>query len=447
MAVENKYADRDFEILEAVLITERDVVSEIELLNVIYEIEIYEHLEKPYITGYMTFVDSHAIIEEIDIQGIEKFQLTFKSTRSDYIIKKDFRITGIQKQIKGNEKLELTILNIIEEHAYVSECLNINRAYNGSPTDIISQIITSELDKNLNSSIDIAQGNIRVIVPNMTPLDAAMWIKNKATSPDGLPFYLYSVLAENTLRFHDLGSLLVRPPINAGLPYRYAQASTGTPGEEKYRIIEAYSFKNQENMLKVVNDGYVGSENIYYDITKGRELTINYNAKKDLFDMLRERGYLSSNQTRYNFPPEAEIRAGEKIGEHVNRRKSSVVASETYRFGKTVGQQTSLGDYKTKIIGDSVKPYLDKSHIKLRVPGRDFITGSGSRDGEHHLTIGNVIKVNFQSARQDIETTVEDLKKSGNYLIYGAHHTFKLNKLETVLLCVKLSQLVNREVA
>ena len=89
MAVENKYADRDFEILEAVLITERDIVSEIELLNVIYEIEIYEHLEKPYITGYLAFVDTHAIIEELDIQGIEKFQLTFKSTRSDYIIKKD----------------------------------------------------------------------------------------------------------------------------------------------------------------------------------------------------------------------------------------------------------------------------------------------------------------------------------------------------------------------
>ena len=47
--------------------------------NVITDIEIFEHISKPYVTGSLIMTDTERVLERFDIQGVETFTLKIQS--------------------------------------------------------------------------------------------------------------------------------------------------------------------------------------------------------------------------------------------------------------------------------------------------------------------------------------------------------------------------------
>jgi len=73
----------------------------------------------------------------------------------------------------------------------------------------------------------------------------------------------------------------------------------------------------------------------------------------------------------------------------------------------------------------------------ITVKGREFITGN------NNYTIGKTIRVIFLDTDPTADKTTgrKDLKKSGDYIIVGAKHSFNGTEISTELLCGKIAAL------
>ena len=72
--------------------------------------------------------------------------------------------------------------------------------------------------------------------------------------------------------------------------------------------------------------------------------------------------------------------------------------------------------------------------LTMVVDALDFI------DGDKHSTIGNLISIEIPTSRPETVGSTIDKKKSGEYLMLSAKHTFKTEKYDLSLTCVKLGR-------
>ena len=182
--------------LERAVVTSSAFVegAELELKNVITDIEIYEHLDKAYLTGNVLMVDDAGVYNSVDFSGMEKLSLKFTLPGADAVpIEKDFIIEKTVKNARGNDNSAAVLFHIVEEHAFNSTLVNVNKAYSGKPVDIIQSIIKDNLNREFSEPAELdAQESMRVIIPDLHPIEAAKWVRDRATTIDGLPFYCFS---------------------------------------------------------------------------------------------------------------------------------------------------------------------------------------------------------------------------------------------------------------
>jgi hypothetical protein len=438
MTVLNIENQRGFTILSAILSTDRTDQS-VDIAGSILDFDIYEHLDKPYLTANFIFSDQYGLVELIDMQGVEKLALKIESINKN-IISKDFRIVKISKATKGNDRGETVFLDAVEEHAYISNAINVNKAYVGSPGSIIKTIAKEQLDKVVMVNNETYQGNMKVIVPNKNPIEAMKWFQQRATNQDGLPYYIYSTLYDNNLIFDHLGTMLTREPNNIDKPYVYSQAPSGYNNNTKeYYTIESYKYENIENMFSMINKGFAGAQYEFFNLSDGFPQKAEFNAKEDIFDNIKNKNYLNQNQNHYNYPTSTKIK-DKDLSKQKAKYISRITAGNTFTgYGdfKTYGEEATDTAYKKNIIGDALKYYLTKSPLSISVNGTPFLMDGGN------LTIGTVIRLKFFDSNIAVDRTNMDIgidtKKSGDYIIYAARHSFKVEKYDINLLCTKIA--------
>ena len=80
----NDQSGSDWFISKALLTAPR-ALADFDIRNVITDVEIFEHIEKPFITGTIILVDVERVIERFDIQGAESLELELQRTSSNQI--------------------------------------------------------------------------------------------------------------------------------------------------------------------------------------------------------------------------------------------------------------------------------------------------------------------------------------------------------------------------
>ena len=98
------------------------------------------------------------------------------------------------------------------------------------------------------------------------------------------------------------------------------------------------------------------------------------------------------------------------------------------------GKQGESGGYKNQMIARTLDALMKINPLVLTVNGADFLSGTDS------TTIGNKIRVKFPRNVDDRESEFQfDPKKSGDYLIYSARHSFRGDSYTVNLTGMKLS--------
>lgn len=431
----------EYQIIKAEIRSDRADAG-IDIKNVITDIAIYEHIEKPYLTAKIVFTDQHNIVQDLDFQGGEKLILKLahtEETLSGYEISKEFLIDNIENIIKADERSETVMINCTEYHMFESTVLNVNKAYTGSASSIIRKILRDFLDKSVAITSADAVNDMKVIVPNMHPIEACMWLKQRMTSFDGMPYYFFSAMGVDNLILKDLGTILdERIPINADRPYIYAPSvNSDEISMQKYYAIQSFSYRDGENLIRLIEKGLVGAQYSFYDTLTALPQVSHFDIETDILKGLTIDKRLGGQNTRHVYGSDYAVN-GTRLTQYNSKVISEISSSGAYTQANirnnSYNSETLSSSYKKKTISNALREFMSKAPLEISVKSREFLTGDAN------YSVGKLIRIIFldNTPERDEQRAVIDHKMSGDYLICAAKHDLNNYRGITKLLCGKL---------
>ena len=423
-------------VLDSVQIFSSRSTIPVEIANVVSDLDIFEHLDTPFLTAQIAFADESNLMGRLDLQGAEYVVIKIKpNVAAEPVIEKRFVIETVLSETKVNETSEMVILSLYEDILFKSNFKNVNKSYSGSPVQMIKDIAEEFLDKGvIQEGESTFQNRMKLIVPNLDPLKAIAWIKNRMTTSDGVPDFIYSTLGVNKLIVNDLLTMIDKEPINSSKPFMYASSpniAEEEQGGKSYLPITSYTEEQKENMFEMIQQGLVGAQYQFYDAFTSQVHKHNFNFKKDIIDKLP-----STKEKTYNFA-EYEI-DGDVLNKIQSQRITQIGGSGAYNNGlaspKSYNEEKESSDYAKKVIGNVMKQHLLKAPITIKVPGVGFMKP------DYNMTIGNTLRIYFLKNRpaDSRSTNNWDMKKSGDYLMYATKHSFTLERYDISITCAKM---------
>ncbi len=438
--------------IDSVLFSSPRIREPIELRLNVTDIDIYESLDKPYLTGEIVFVDSNNFIENADILGAETITIAISSNRNrTATIVKNFFISKITHQQRVNDNTQVVLIHIIEDILHISNLINVNRFYEGTGTEILEKVCGEFLGKELTSFRTDLQ-KYKLIVPNLDPLQTCKWITNHLTTVDGFPFYLYSTFVGNKVVLRDLVSLITSAPLNLDQPYQWSQSAVQSHEEGvQRRTIHAFKIgKNSEDLFSIIQKGLIGGKYSYLDIAADNEeveTQFLFDIVEDVLKPALGNQAIPASQANVGYTPKFQL-GSTPYNQIPSRHISQIGGSNPFRITKlpddpeelpqfplALGEAYDEAFYKLFVIRRAMDNLLKKSAITINVNGIDFI------DGDKHSTIGNQLRCRFQHSNPEIPFSSRnewDTKLSGDYLIYRTRHVIKKERYDMAHTMVKI---------
>lgn len=417
----------------------------IDIRPVVTDLDIFEHMDKPWLTGLLSFQDTSNLLAGIGVNTGDRVEIKIRRNEEpmDVFVHKFFRVDKIVEKIrKGqNENTQVVILHLVEEVWYESNAINVNKSYEGKPYQIIESILNSYLtDRDLIGPESEVQ-EMKVIVPNMTPLDAICWIKNRATTNEGFPLFLFSSLSHDSLVFLDLEYMLRQQTWNektGGKPFNNFQSSQSDKNILQRRTIRHFEQQSTNDFQKLINKGLYGARHQYLDVTTMYPHKIDYNHQTDINDKVREKGVsgtpLVSSHYKVHQSKLIEMQKHKDTEGVGNRVITQIGGTNAYNSTPSLNESNKTSFYKNVSVSRAMKTLLSYDSITVVVDGHDFTYDSMN-------TIGTLHTFEFKSTLPDAEEKEKSTDKllSGNYIIYAAKHSFKVEGYDVTLTATKLT--------
>jgi len=438
----------DVKIESVILDTDR-LQEDYEISPIVSEINIFENVDLPYLTGNILISDTTQLFTRVGFQGTERITMTLRINGDDTAkpITKTFIVTDV-KVVPAQDTAEVMLLNLIEDHAFLDRLVTVSKAYDGKPEIITAKILKDGLGRDVEVPKDFvgsASSSMRVVVPNMSPLNAARWMKDRIVSTNGMPFFLYSTLNGPNLFLTDLEYMLAENPINQTRPYAYGQAfnrwSASRTVLDQARNIESYSLPKSENMYGLAASGVLNSTYEFVDTVKKRDARFSSVkvSMEDVLDRMVSSGIITDDQRGPIYDSQFTIN-DKTIAEYNPSVLTQITPSNTFTGHANYYESEDIEQQKLKSIARALRYYLLKSPIEISMPGFDYL-GRGDNS-----TIGRQISVNFLKNDPNIllgDAEALDKKRSGKYLIYACRHIIRPEKYMVTMACVKLANQQN----
>lgn len=393
------------------------------------EINLYESLFNPYITGEIMVADTGGISNQIRASGQETVTIELY-VEDDAVLQREFVIYSVKKQIKGiNSASSIYIYSIIEKHGFFSFFQRINKSFNGNISGIIYNVFRSELygltgDDSIENDIEKkllsaenfedAYQTVKVISPNKTPLGFCMWLAKRATTEYGEPFFLYSSLKEGP-QFKSLGSLLSASPINDGKPYRYSQVYTATNFiDEIHRILEI-DVPETDNSIALAKAGAFGV--LYQSIDpffKSNDRTV-YEYKFNQDEYFKQKKAADRTLAEFNIYDEnfrigpkssvlgdKTVVEGQTLAELNSQIHAQINTSFMFEDFNSYDEEPNIERHIYKMRRSSDIAFLNKQKMTVVIPGYNML------NQKTNTSIGKIIDVRIPSDITHVATPDED---------------------------------------
>ena len=127
---------------------------EIELKEVVAEFNIFEDINKSYLTASVLIGDDTGIMDEVKIKGDETVTLIIsknpKIADPEPYFRLDFKVVSIIRQEKTADRAEVLSLNLISVHGYNNSVVKISKSYTGRLELISKSILRNFLNVELS---------------------------------------------------------------------------------------------------------------------------------------------------------------------------------------------------------------------------------------------------------------------------------------------------------
>lgn len=443
----------DYKIMSAIISTDRLGTFEFDVTSSIVDLQINEDMSTLGLHGNVTILDDANLLAVVDFQGTEYIHLEM-SLQSDVQrpLKKTFLLSELETSQKGNDQSEILIFTLESVEDYLNSLTNVNKSYDGTPAEIIQKIAKDSfgLEKEVKTNNKLFQGNMRVIIPNWSPFKAMRWIADRSTSDLGLPYFLYSVLGDDKIRFLDLQTLLEGQPLNS-IPYRYNQGAAQNLSDQNVSAqqynIKSYQVNNTENTVGIADAGGISGEYRFIDTTTFQDNKFNYNIK-DVYKKLAKNSNLFNEGKTPNLDTEFKIK-DKRLDEFNTIRVTQIGTSKVYSDIASYHENMTPADHSQKAKSMSYHKFIQKSAMEIVIPGLSMYYSGGEKFS--NVSIGNLIDVEFldnepKQAGATLSENAPDGKRSGIYLIAACKHMIQNNQGKFKYDCVlRILKLANRD--
>lgn len=442
-----------------------------DIRNIVVEIDIFEHLEKPYLTGNILLINDNDLYSVFNFNGIQSIKLGFRlPEKNSKTIVKRFYIDRTVQDIKATDRESALLFHLIEDIGYVSEYVNINKVFEGKGSEIIRKVVSSYFDRKVYfvGEVEIIepQKPLKIVVPNLTPLETTSWVLDRMSAEDGSPFYLYSTLSGaevsrdklNTGLFLKNWQTMVNQVNRSNYPFIYSSAEvnrSNTSIDQQMFIIQNHYDEESSDLTSLNDSGFVNSKFLFHDINTNTtyipgydEQTINYGENRTLpygkrwtakafFEKALGNTKLSGavvdkypidGRIPYSLTTSPNTR--DDANPLISQRPESRVVAQVFSSATHDPAYYSYleglndGEHLTKINSKALKNWSMFSPLTFTVPGRLFLSGTVN------TTIG--VKYQLQFVSGVGEQARIDNHRSGDYLIYAARHVFSRDGGHTV---------------
>ena len=443
MNTESQYRFKKIEIT-----SERWGDVQIDISGSVVELNIYEHIEKPYLTGNLLFVDSHQFKSYKGITGTERVSIEINTAAKETITKK-FIITSVTKEVSANERTDVRLLQLVEEHAFLSSIKKFSKSYRGPSSKIIGSILAGHLGKEINVSRVGGEKEIRVVIPYLTPLDACEWIRDGMTTAGGSPYFLHASMNNDNVSLVALDKLLEKDSWNEDLPYTYglpAHSVEGEvrPGSQLQRDlfkIQNIQATNMENTLQLAMGGAVGAEINTLDVTIGEQNYSGQVTSKDTIKRLLSKVKTDPGASALNYFAEMELGVDNLPYKTLEQHPSRVFATITADVYDDVDsynheRHDARARYRNKLKAAQLKRVLLNNAYDVQVAGVPFAA-------IEEAGVGSNIDIQYAVSTVDTPNMRDiDPERSGKFMIYKARHQFAAGKYTVSMSVVKLTRTV-----
>lgn len=410
----------------------------VEISNSVLDIDIFESIDKPYLTAVMSFVAQEGTFEMLTLSGGERVSISL-SVRDGELIKKSFYLDKVVRSEKIKDDQEHYIAHLVEDIGFLSKTQNVNVSYEGHGGEIIAKIAKDFLKRSVVEEGLGERQYMKLIVPNLNPIEALHWIKNRLSTDKGFPFYLFSSLGSEDLELADLQYLLSQPVINYDVPYSFTESSisnTEPMGKIQRRTILSYQTKDTSNIFSMLDKGVIGSQYSYINVSEPRgskktedflfdiDVEVNDTLKKT--NVVRESSILEVLQYDWS---RSEV--------PVSKRITQIAGTEAHPKWLSFSECHDASGHKAKVTSLAMSNLLTKNPMLISVNGYDFL------DGVSNTSVGRKIKMlflldkSFAEGQETVDTTF-DKNKSGDFLIFGCKHSIRQESYTVAMSVVKI---------
>ena len=439
-------ADRDFDLGASP--GKESFAEPLNLKLMVAELNLFESIEKGYITSTLGVVDDLGLLTEVvQLQGTERIKIKIVALGEgleDDEIELNMKVVSIVSSARQNDFSSIYYINCISPYAYTDAAVKISRSYTGKMEDISEYVLKDFLNvgvvkdpKFWAPGTESIQDETKIILPYISPLETTEWLMERTTGKDGSPFFAWSNvhLQEGEDEYLYYGHL--KTMLNEG--YKIAKGdesyqfrySIGVFGgsEVKYKntrntILDYKYSSDTENTLKMINQGTVGSNITNLDAYTTQKMDRHFNLEEYL-------KVLDGGDELFSTVLDEDAKltvSGKKssVTDLNARSRATITSYGTYEWTSSYHDVYDQTQLLNKIRKTSMLTMLHKNVLDVTLPGYDFM--------KKKIGIGEVVKLTFDSHMVDNAGAGEiDKRTSGYYLILNLRHVFQLSTHRVVI--------------
>ena len=376
--------------------------------GIFQEINIYESLLTPCITGNVLITDAVGFSKTLKFDGSEKLLLDISNPSTDItkIKRKSNRPFRIVKQtdITNDNQTSLSyILHFVSEQFILSEQQKIDVCYKGTYTEAAVTILNSNLKVPLNNIFfDKSLGLIDLVPPPKysKPFDTLTWFAKRALDQKGQPTFLFfeDLYGYN---FATMSSIMKSAPI-----FTANMAVKNISNDEKSKYMDYTGIRKLEVMTK-----FDFSKNLQFGLYSGTVVGINP----------------LTRQFNITHPaPLAKIKSG---GLDNNAKVVYSISTEQNNSSTWI-QQESAQEIQTQDVPQkyafarqAILQSFVNQRIKISLPGNFLVSP------------GRTLKVDVgpQSAQTKENKNKLDNSLSGIYAVLSSRHIIRPDMCESIV--------------
>jgi hypothetical protein len=397
------FSSSDYKISSLAIVTSAG--QSVDIRNIMLELNIYEDVFSPVITGDVTIGDGADIISTYMLHGNEFLLVDVDKPTLNKPIQKIFRIYKISDRKFGTASLQNYTLYFCSEELLLSTQLLVSKSYKGLRIDqMVNDLLVNKLQVNpnkiSNGIFSQTQTNFDIIIPRMQPLEAIQWLTPRAYNNNQNLWFFFE--NKDGFNFTSYENLISKQTYNS-----YSRSAKLTDN-----VTDNF---NSFNFITVVED---------FDIVKAMRMG-SYNSTLFVLDLVN-RSFSSTNFNITQLQKSAMLNGNLPVNQLQDRLGYSLTSADQSML-KFVASSDSDPTFNPALY----KNWLPQTIVRLgHIHSFKIIV---SIPGDMLMKAGSVINVIIPKMQTQTSATNNDPMRTGNYFVSGVHHKFTADIMTSIL--------------